>query len=259
MNSERNNKFITDAELAVDERSKYEITISELIAVVLSKLWILILTGLVAAVGAYFLTVNYSTPTYRSTARVYILNRQSSIATSMNDLNSAVSLKEDFLVLIRSNEVYRQVLSTIKEDPSNYKSLGKQLSLDNNTSRFVDITITDTDPVRAKMLVDAFADVPRVKAKEIMGVEDITIEEYGEIPTSPSDPSMKNNIILAALAGILMSAVIVIIVHLFNDNVRNTEDIEKTLGICVLGSIPDVSLLRKVKPKKVSKKKTVRK
>ena len=259
MNEEKNSRFISDAGAAIDERSKYEITVSELVAVVISKLWVLILAGLIAAVGAYFYTVNHSTPTYRSTARVYILNRQSSIATSLNDLNSAVSLKEDFLILIRSNEVYRQVLSTIKEDPNNYKSLGKQLSLDNNTSRFVDITVTDSDPVRAKMLVDAFADVTRVKAKEIMGVEDITIEEYGEIPTSPSDPSMRNNIVIAALAAIVLAAVIVILLHLFNDSVRSADDIEKNLGICVLGSIPDVSMLRRVKQKKAAKKKAARK
>ncbi len=257
MNTEK--KIVTETDTNIEEISKYNITISELISVVLNKLWVLILVGLAAAVGAYFFTVNFSTPTYKSTARVYILNRQSSMSTSINDLNSAVTIKEDFQVLIRSNEVYREVLRTIGEDPANYRSLGGQLSLDNNTSRFVDITITDRDPVRAKLIVDAFANVSRVKAKEIMGVEDITIEEYGEISTSPTDPSMRNNIILAAFAGVVLSAAVVLIVHLMNDKVRTEEDLEKALGVCVLGSIPDVSMLRKVKKVKSTNKKKARK
>ncbi|MBQ8208303.1 MAG: hypothetical protein IJZ89_06175 [Clostridia bacterium] len=260
MNAE-NNKFILGSGLETEEKSKYEVTIGELIAVIMSKLWILILVGLIAAVGAYFYTAELATPMYRSTARVYILNRQSSMATSINDLNSAVTLKDDFKILIKSNEVYRQVLTTVGEDPANYKTLGGQISLDNNETRFVDITVTDKDPVRAKLLVDAFAKVSRKMAIEIMGVEDITIEELGEIPSAPSSPVMSTNIILAVLAGVVISAAIVVLVHMFNDNVRTTEDIEKALGVCVLGSIPDISMLRrpKNKSKKSAKKKASRK
>ena len=258
MNAE-NNSYVANAELAALERKKYDITIGELVTAVLNKLWVLILAALIGAMGAYFLTIEFTTPVYRSTARVYIINRQSSIATSMNDLNSAVSIKDDFRVLIRSNDIYRQVLTQIGENPRNYRSLASKLSLDNNSSRFVDITITDTDPLRAKMLADAFANVSRVRAKEVMGVEDITIEEYGEIPTSPSDPNMTSNIMLGILIGLVISAGAIVLLYMFNDNIRSEEDIEKMTGLCVLGNIPDISLLRRVRSTKNTIKKPVRK
>ena len=240
-----------------EEKSKFEISIGELIAAVLGKFWVLILAGLLAAVAAYYYTAEMATPLYNSTARVYILNRQSSLSTSISDLNSAVTLKDDFKVLIKSNEVYRQVLESIGENPANYKSLRGQLSLDNNETRFVDITVTDKDPVRAKLLVDAFAKVSRKKAIEIMGVEDITIEEYGEIPIAPSSPVMSKNIILAVFVGVVFAAAIIVVIHIFNDNIRTPDDVEKALGVCVLGSIPDMSLLRRQKnrSKKAVKKK----
>lgn len=240
-----------------EEKSKFEISIGELIAAVLGKFWVLILAGLLAAVAAYYYTAEMATPLYNSTARVYILNRQSSLSTSINDLNSAVTLKDDFKVLIKSNEVYRQVLESVGENPANYKSLKGQLSLDSNETRFVDITVTDKDPVRAKLLVDAFAKVSRKKAIEIMGVEDITIEEYGEIPISPSSPVMSKNIILAVFVGVVFAAAIIVVIHIFNDNIRTPDDVEKALGVCVLGSIPDMSLLRRQKnrSKKAVKKK----
>ncbi len=251
MNNEVNKGFISDAETVAEESKNIEINVLQILSVLLGKLWILILAGLVAAVAAYFYTDNFVTPTYRSTARVYILNRQNSLATSINDLNSAVSMKEDFRILIRSNEVYRQVLKTAGKDDEYiqkfYRSLGNKLSLDNNTSRFVDITITDKDPVEAKILADAFANVSRVIAKEIMGVEDVTVAEYGEIPTSPSSPDLQSNVIVAALAGIVISALIIVVLHVVNDSITSEEDLEKALGVCVLGSIPDVSTLRRKK------------
>lgn len=223
------------------QRNETEIDIPKLIGVLISKLWIIALAALLAAVAAYVWTSKFVTPMYKSTARVYILNRQNSSATSATDLTSATSIKEDFLILIKSSEVYRQVLDKIGEDPNEYRSLVGKVSTDNNTSRFVDITITDADPIRAKMLVDAFADVSRVKAKTIMGVEDVTIEEYGTIPVAPSSPSMTKNIILAVLVGIVISCGIIVLLTITNNTIATPEDIEKKTGLSVLGVIPDVS------------------
>lgn len=249
MNAENNKQNISEDAFSFSRHNRYDVSISELIPVLVNKIWIIVLAGLVAVVISFFLTSESATPTYRSTARVYILNRQNSYGTTMTDLNSAGTLKEDFRVLIRSKDVFRKVLARIGEDEKNYKSLNGKLSLDNNETRFVDITITDTDPIRAKALADAFADVSRIKAKEIMGVEDITIEEYGEIPTTPHAPDMEYNLVVAAIIGVIISSGIIVLLYIFNDNIRKTEDIEKHIGVCVLGSIPDVSLLRRVKKK----------
>ncbi len=251
MKTEKTNNFV-GSKSDFEKKVGYEISVSELFAVVISKFWILILAGLITAIGAYYYTAEVATPLYNSTVRVYILNRQSSLSTSISDLNSAVTLKDDFKVLINSNSVYREVLETIGENPSNYKSLKGQLSLDSNETRFVDITVTDKDPVRAKLLADAFAKVSRKKAIEIMGVEDITIEGSAEIPISPSSPAMSKNILLAVFVGVFLAAAVIVVAHLFNDSIRTPDDVEKALGVCVLGSIPDISLLRR--PKKPLKK-----
>lgn len=237
-------KKVNANERSQDQHSsgEFSIDIIKIAKVILSKLWIVVLVALVSAVAAYFYTAKLVTPTYTSTARVYILNRQNSSATSATDLTSATSIKEDFLILIKSNEIYRQVLTRIGEDPSDYRKLASKISTDNNNSRFVDITITDTDPMRAKILVDAFADISRVKAKEIMGVEDVTIEEYGTIATAPSSPSMSKNIILGVLLGIILSCGCIAVISIFSTKISTQQDIEKETGLCVLGVIPDYTL-----------------
>lgn len=256
MNNENityNNKFKVDNSV---EGAGFEIDIRELLMALVSRLWIIVLAGLIAAVGMYFYTDNVIEPTYQSTGRVYILNRQNSNATSANDLVSAESLKKDFKILIKSNALCREVLESIGEDPANYISLKGKIHLDNNESRFVDITVTDADPLRAKILVDAIVDISRTKAKEIMRVEDITIEEYGTVASSPSSPNMSKNVSLGAAIGIIIACAIVALVYLLNDNIKNEADIEKVLGLCVLGIIPDVSVLKPERHHKSKSSKT---
>ena len=216
-----------------------EIDIAKIFRSILSKLWLVILVGLIAALGAYYYTSEMVTPTYSSTARVYIQNRQTT-QSSTSDLQSATTLKEDFQVIVRSDEVYRQALDSIGEDGANYKSLRGKVSLDKNTTRFVDITVSDPDPVRAKKLADAIAYVSRIRAKEILGVEDVAIEQLGSVSTSPSSPSMSKNIILGAAAGIVLVSCIIGLVTFFDNKLTTVDDIEKYLGITVLGSIPDI-------------------
>lgn len=250
MNNNNNVEFNSQDLSTRNEKRDFEINIGKLIPVLINKLWLIILVALVAAIGAYFYTSEMAVHLYKSTARVYIINRQNSLGTSMTDLSSAATIKEDFLVLIKSNEIYRNVLARIGEDPSNYKALSGQVSHDNNTdTRFVDITVTDPDPVRAKMLVDAFADVSRVKAREIMGVEDITIEEYGEIPTRPSSPNMSKNVVMAVAVAVILTVGVIVLINIFNDTIDTPSDIEKNLGLCVLGTVPNADLLRKLKTK----------
>ncbi|MBO5280670.1 MAG: hypothetical protein J6B55_05570 [Clostridia bacterium] len=216
-----------------------EIDIAKIFRSILSKLWLVILVGLIAALGAYYYTSEMVTPTYSSTARVYIQNRQTT-QSSTSDLQSATTLKEDFQVIVRSDEVYRQALDSIGEDGANYKSLRGKVSLDNNTTRFVDITVSDPDPVRAKKLADAIAYVSRIRAKEILGVEDVAIEQLGSVSTSPSSHNMSKNISLGAAAGIVLVSCFIGLVSFFDNKLTTVDDIEKYLGITVLGSIPDI-------------------
>lgn len=222
-----------------ENTQEIEIDLSKLLRSILSKLWLVVLVGLLAALGAYYYTSEMVTPTYSSTARVYIQNSQT-IQSSASDLQSATTLKEDFQVLVKSDEVYRQVLESMGENGANYKSLRGKISLDNNTTRFVDITVSDADPVRAKKLADATAYVSRIKAKEILGVQDVAIMQLGSVSTSPSSPNMSKNIILGAVAGMFAVCAIIALVSLFNNKLTTVEDVEKYLGITVLGSIPDI-------------------
>ncbi len=216
-----------------------ELDLAKLFHNILSKLWVIILVGVIGALAAYFYTSENITPTYSSTARVYIQNRQGSSQSSQSDLASAAILKEDFKIYVKSEKIYRGALVSLGEDGANYKSLGGKVTLDNNETRFVDITVSDPDPIRAKMLVDAIANTARVSAKKDLGVEDIAIIELGTVPTSPSSPNMQTNIILGAGVGMVAVIAVITLLTMFNNKISTAEDIENYLGIAVLGSIPN--------------------
>ena len=77
---------------------------------------------------------------------------------------------------------------------------------------------------------------------EFMKVDTIvtTISSSGSVPSSASNANAtRNAIIFGAIGAVLVCAVLVII-FIFDDKIKTPDDIEKQLGLSVLGAIPEI-------------------
>lgn len=77
---------------------------------------------------------------------------------------------------------------------------------------------------------------------EFMKVDTIvtTISSSGSVPGSASNANAtRNAIIFGAIGAVLVCAVLVII-FIFDDKIKTPDDIEKQLGLSVLGAIPEI-------------------
>ena len=83
------------------------------------------------------------------------------------------------------------------------------------------------------------------------------IIEEGEVPTIQTSPSTKKNVLIGALAGLVLSAGVIILLTLMDDTIKSEDDIENYLGLTTLASIPDGKGLRN-SSKTTSKKKKKR-
>ena len=129
-----------------------------------------------------------------------------------------------------------------------HEELLKKLSVDTPTdTRVVSITVTDTDPYTAAQIANAVRDIA---SQQVMDIKAVNVVETANIPDEPSSPSVPKNGVIGGLLGILLAAAVVIIVYLTNDTVKTPEDVEKYLGLSVLGTIPYSSKMGKKSKKK---------
>lgn len=66
----------------------------------------------------------------------------------------------------------------------------------------------------------------------------VTIIDRADIPRSPSSPNLMLNTLLSVLTGIICAAIAVALREILDDAVRSPDDVEKKLGIPLLGLIP---------------------
>lgn len=233
-----------------------EIDIRELFFALRSKIVVIILAGIIGATAAGLWSSFCIKPLYTTATKLYIISR-TSISTTISDLQLGTQLTKDYMILVKSRPVVEQVIENLGLEMS-YEGLAGAISLENEAdTRILTIKIANPDPYLAKEIVDEFAKVSAIQISKIMDVQKPTIVEEGHIEKVPSSPNVKKNTMLGGLLGLFIAAGIVILLYILDDTIKNTEDIEKYLGMNTLGMIPieegSLKQTRKIKRKRFKK------
>jgi capsular polysaccharide biosynthesis protein len=220
-----------------DSDNEIEIDLKDLLLEILGYWKLIVVVAALAAVIGFAVSEFMMVPEYESTSELYVLTKSTTI-TSLSDIQTSTSLTNDYIVVIKGRPVLEQVIENLGLNET-YASLRGRVSVNNpSNSRLLDITVTDTDPVMAKKIADEIADVGSAFIAQKLVQDPPEIVQYGYSDGSPVSPNVKKNTILGGLLGAVLAIVIIAVSYLFNDSILGPEDIEKKLGMHVLGTLP---------------------
>jgi capsular polysaccharide biosynthesis protein len=226
--------------MPMDQRNNesVEIDLNELLFSLLHKWWIILLIGIIGALITGSVSKFLLTPVFKSTSKLYVINRQNDDITTWSDMQSSEFLAKDFRILIKSRPIREEVLQNLKLNITP-EELSSMISINTpEGTRILEIMVTYTDPVLAKQIVDEIAKVSSERLVNVMEIKKVNIAEEGNLPLEPSSPNIKLNTIIGGILGVFFTSLILIILHIINDTIRSPEDVEKYLGLTTLGIIP---------------------
>ncbi|MGN1344541.1 MAG: hypothetical protein ACI4U3_08170, partial [Traorella sp.] len=106
-------------------------------------------------------------------------------------------------------------------------------------TRILQISAKDADPVKAMKIANKVREVAEKQIVEIMEVNAVKLVYEADIPTAPSSPNIKKNVIYAFIIGLGISLIGIVIMYILDDSIKTNEDVEKYLGLHTLGIIPN--------------------
>lgn len=215
-----------------------EIDLLELFYVLLGRWKSIAISTVLVAACAYVISAFVLVPQYESTSVLYVLSKSTSI-TSLADVQMGTSLTSDYVEVVTSRPIIEQVIGNLGLD-TDYKGMVGKISIVNpSNTRLLKITVEDPDPDMAKQIADEMADVSRAFISEKMDQAAPTVTQYGYADGKPSSPNITRNTVLGAFIGALLAIAVVVLSFLTNDTIVSGEDVEKKLGLTLLGSIPE--------------------
>ena len=226
-----------------NDNASIEIDVLYLLRKLWSKKFFIVFVGLLVGTIALLGSVFFIKPKYTSTTRIYVVSRSSDTSLTNQDLQAGSYLVNDYKEVITSSEVLSSVIDQEKLSMS-AGELSKEIAVTIPTdTRVISISVTDTDAQRACDIANTVREVAAEKIKAVTKVDDVTTLESATKPSHPSSPNVKKNAVIGVLAGAFLAIVGILVAEVLDDRVRRPEDIEETLGMTLLGVVPDIDKL----------------
>lgn len=238
-----------------------EIDLVELLGVILHNLWIIIVSGVIVAAVALLVSYFIITPKYESVTKIYVISKTNADTMTYSDLQAGSTLTKDYKELVKSRPVLEEVLAETGIDVE-LKDLEEQITVEVPTdTRIVSITVEDKDPYEARIIADSVRIAASKHIREVMDTEAVNVVEEASLPIEKSSPSILMNTAIGYAVGLFLAIAIVMINYIMDDTIKTPDDVEKFLGVSVLGSIPysENDLSDKAEMERYEKKKKQRK
>ena len=215
------------------------ISISEIFEA-LKKRWILIVSiTLVATLISGVLSFFVIKPTYETSTKVFIGKEESNLeGYNTNDIQMYQKLLQTYAETIKTNEV---IQAAIKNTNTNLtvEEVKKSLTVTPiSDTQILQIKYQNKNPQVAKRILGNITDEFIILAKELVPNGNVRVIEAVQLPENPVAPNKKMNIAIAFLLGLMVSIGLVFLLEYIDNTFKSKENLEKELGIPVIGLIP---------------------
>jgi|LSQX01.1.fsa_nt_gb capsular polysaccharide biosynthesis protein len=215
--------------------------LKEYLLIIKKRLWVIVLFAVIAGIISYVINYYYLEDFYQANTTLYI--SRSAVEAGANltytDLMIGSQLIRDFQEVVTSREVIGEAASRLNIPDLTPAVISNMISANVvNDTRVLKIISQSIDPELASMVANSVSESFREKAVKIMNVESIGVIDEAIPPSAPFKPNRKLNIIIAVFLGIMAGVGLVFLIDYFDNTVKTAEDVEKHLGIPVIGTIP---------------------
>lgn len=213
--------------------------------IIYKRLWIIVLLPFLATLASAYVSFYVLDPVYEANTSLYVINKQtdSQLSVAYSDLMAGQYLVKDYRELVKSRTVTGAVIEELKLTGITHAMLAEKISVNSkNDTRIIEIRVQDGDPERARQIADKVGEVFVNKVIDLMKVENVSVVDKAQVPTKPVNPKPVMNIAIAFFTGLMASIGIVFLIEYLDDSIKTSEDVEKYLGLTVLGTIPEFGI-----------------
>ena len=237
INSSPDDNKITVVNRVAQQPTESEIDLVEVFFTLVRSWRALILGALFGAVLLAAVHVFFIKPSFEASTELYITSNDSMI--SLQDLQIGTQVAEDYRQIIKSRFVLNQVIEAMQLDMS-YDRLNSMVTVTNpNNTHIIKTAVRSGDLALSRDIANELLSISIERIYQVVGTNEPSVIDYSEAnAVEDVSISFRKFVLIGALVGLLLVAVIVIIRMVMNSTIRTEDDVEKYLGMTVLSAIP---------------------
>lgn len=219
-----------------------EIDIKEIFDLMKKKIWLIVLSAVLAGILVFTYTALFVTPLYSAQISVYVNNKTiNSSGISSSDLSVALQLVNTYVHILKDDAVLEEVIDEAELDYTPAEVRAMMTAEIVEETEFFRVTIQNPDPIMAAKIANTIAKVAPGAISTIIEGSNAKVFSQAKVPTQPSSPDYTFNTMVGIFSGAILAVAVIVVCNLLDVRVKGEADLEKICPIPVLGMIPDFS------------------
>jgi capsular polysaccharide biosynthesis protein len=220
---------------------------------------ITLIAAIVSGVVSYFLL----TPIYQASTQILVNQQKNEQSVySPSEVQTNLQLINTYNVIITSPAILDIVVNELDLKMTASQLKGKITVGSEKDSQVVNLSVQDPDALVAAQIANKTAEVFQKEIPKIMKVDNVSILAKADISENPDPikPRPLLNVAIAIVVGLMAAVGLAFLLEYFNNTIKNEQDVEKILGLPILGIIAtiDDQQIEELKLKRAARKSTVR-
>ncbi|WP_283693721.1 YveK family protein [Clostridium perfringens] len=215
------------------------------IAYALKKRWKLIaLITIVATLLSAILSFFVIKPQYEATTKLFIGKQESQDNNAYNnsDVMMYQQLMKTYAELVKTSDLVNKAVKSANLDYNQNEIKGILNNLTANPSadtQILDLSFKGGNPKEVLKITEAITDEFISESKELIPNGNVQVIQKPQLPEYPVSPNKKLNILIAFVLGLMIGIGVVLLLEYLDNTFKSREDLEKTLELPIIGTIPD--------------------
>jgi capsular polysaccharide biosynthesis protein len=212
---------------------------------VLRKRWVIVVVlPLIAALTSGIISFYVIKPVYQASTTLIVGKKAADVQAAAQMLDNSVLLANQQLA-----KTYATIAQSRTVEQNVIKALGLSVTVEGldgmisinpvKTTEILEIQVTNTNPELAASIANTMFQEFSKAVIEIKKVDSVSIVDKAVTPAQPVKPNKKLNILIALVVGLMASVGLVFMLEYLDNTIKTSSDVEKLLGIPVLGIIPN--------------------
>jgi capsular polysaccharide biosynthesis protein len=224
----------------------------------ISLILFITLTAVIVSGGVSFFLL---TPVYQSSTQL-LVNQSKSEQPAINpgEIQTNLQLIKTYNVIIKSPTILDKVISDLDLKMTSQQLNSKITVANEADSQVINLSVQDTNPEAAAEIANKTAAVFQNEIPKIMNVDNVSVLAKAEVgeEQSPIKPKPLLNIAIAMVIGLMAGVGIAFLLEFLDNTVKTEQEVEKLLGLPVLGSITRIKDQNEQKTSRMQRKSRVR-
>lgn len=221
------------------------ISLRELFLILKKRFAMIIIITLLATIASGVVSYTMLKPVYRASSQILVSQAAAGSLASLAGISLDADAKfiETYNVILKSPYILDQVIEKLDLNTTAQALNGSVSVAQEGKSQVVSISVTNHDPAAAVIIANEIARVFQDEISKLMKINNVHILTPAELPENPMPikPQPMLNMAIAFVVGLMASVGLAFLLEYLDNTIKSEQDIEKVLGLPVLGTISDIS------------------